>query len=441
MKNYTNSINMMDLLARIAPLARTLACEATDKAFNIMKEYIPTAKIEGYSTGSKVWTWTIPPRWEVNKAQISMNGQVLIDYSDHPLTLVNYSRPFKGRVSNAELKKHLWSDPSQPNAIPYVFKYYQDNWGFCVPHTKLDEFNSDFYDVEVDVSLDAGKLNVFYDFLSGTSKKTFIICSNICHPAQVNDSLTGVAVGIDIMNRLRARKERKYSYLFLAVPEQIGSIAYFANNPIVIENSIGGFFSEMLGTSGPMVGQKTRDGDTYFDFLMEQSLKSRVKDYRIVPFLKSAANDEKVMDSPGVDIPSFAITRAPYREYHTSDDNMSIIKDYNLEEARDVLQNVIDFMEADYVPRLRNPGPVFLSGYDLYPNWYDDPTLLPLWSSFIDVMPKIEGRLSVIEIAKKINCDPEHVFYWCDRFHERGLLDKYEHLVDRRQRSLIGEEN
>lgn len=98
-------------------------------------------------------------------------------------------------------------------------------------------------------------------------------------------------------------------------------------------------------------------------------------------------------------------------------------------------------MEADYVQRLRNPGPVFLSGYDLYPNWYDDPTLLPLWSSFIDVMPKIEGRLSVIEIAKKINCDPEHVFYWCDRFHERGLLDKYEHLVDRRQRSLIGEEN
>ncbi len=108
-----------------------------------------------------------------------------------------------------------------------------------------------------------------------------------------------------------------------------------------------------------------------------------------------------------------------------------------MREARNVLQNVIDYMEADYVPRLINPGPVFLSGHDLYPKWYYDSDLLPIWNSFIDIMPAIEGRLSVVEIAMKINCDPAHVFYWCDRFHEKGLLNIDEHLVARRQRSLI----
>jgi aminopeptidase-like protein len=438
MITYKDTIDMMELLSKIAPLERTLANKATDQAFSILKESLPSGKVEGFASGKKVWSWTIPKRWECKKGRIISEGRVLLDIKSHPLHLVNYSRPFKGRVSHEELMKHLFSDPNQPDAIPFVFKYYQDDWGFCIEHSRREIFNSDFYDIEVDTVLEDGNLNVFYDYLPGNSKETFIICSDICHPTQVNDSLTGVAVGIDIMKRLHARKERKYNYLFLALPETIGSIAFLAHHPEFIENTVGGFFSEMLGTNGPMVGQKTRAGNTYFDFLLDQKLNASNKDYKIVDFLKSASNDEKVMDSPGVDIPTFAITRSPYREYHTSDDNMSIIKEYNLRESRDVLQSIIDDFEKDYIPRLKYPGHIFLSGYGLYPNWYDDPTLKPAWDSFIEIMPMIDGKLSVVEIAQKVGCNPELVFYWCDRFEEKGLVKKYEYKVKRAEKNLVG---
>jgi aminopeptidase-like protein len=218
LKRYVDTIDMIELLSKIAPLERTLACLATDKTFEILKEYLPDGRVEGYPSGKKVWTWTIPQRWEVRSASISVNGEVLVDVKDHPLHLVNYSRPFSGKVSHEELMKHVHSVPDQPDSIPYVFKFYQDQWGFCVPHNRRHIFKSDFYDVDIDVSFEQGDMNVFVDYLQGDNKETFIICSNVCHPTQVNDSLTGVAVGIDIMNRLRQRVSRKYSYLYLAVP-------------------------------------------------------------------------------------------------------------------------------------------------------------------------------------------------------------------------------
>ena len=428
----------MKLLSELAPLPRTLACNATDEALRILKDNLGSGFIEGYETGSTVWSWKIPKRWEAHKASIVSNGVKLIDLQDHHLHLINYSQPFSGRVSHAELMNHIHTDPLRPNSIPYIFKFYQQDWGFSLQHNKLKLFKSDFYDVEIDVSFEEGLLNIFYDYLPGDNQECFIICSNVCHPTQVNDSLTGAVVGLDIFKRLKDRKNRKYSYLFLAVPETIGSIAFLAKNTKFIENSVGGFFSEMLGTDGPIVGQQTMAGNTYLDFLMENSLINSGQDFSIVPFLKSASNDEKVLDSPGVDIPTFSITRAPYPEYHSSDDNLQIIKESNLRESRDLLQMIIDNLESDYIPRLKFPGHIFLSGYDLYPNWYDDPKLLEYWNSFIDIMPHIDGKLSVFEIAKKVNCDPEVVFYWCDKFVEKGLAKKFDFTLKRIDKSIVG---
>ena len=72
-----------------------------------------------------------------------------------------------------------------------------------------------------------------------------------------------------------------------------------------------------------------------------------------------------------------------------------------LQEARDVVQNLILNLEHDFIPRLKHPGPVFLSGHGLYPNWTEDPSLSPIWQSFVDIMPAIDGYLSTVEIAKK----------------------------------------
>lgn len=438
---------MMELLRAIGPLSRTLASVQTDQAFSLVQAALQPATqggaktaVESYPTGEKVWTWTIPPRWELQSASIKFSGKQLLDGTEHPLATVNYSQPFRGRVTKTELLRHLHSAPQRPSARPFVFSFYQEQWGFCVSENWLQEFrlqhsDDSLFDVEIDSRFEAGDFKVLASFLPGESRETFVICSNICHPGQVNDSLTGLAASVDLAARLAAREKRKYSYLFLIVPETIGSIAYFAHHPEMIERAVGGLFSEMLGTTGPMVGQLSRDGATYWDRALQLALgdwqTKTGESTRCVPFLKSAANDEKVMDSPGVNIPTVSVTRYPYPEYHTSDDCVELIDAKRLADSRDLLLNFIDWIEADYVPCLVHPGPVFLSGYDLYPDWRSKPELKPKWDAFIDVMYAIDGKRSVVELAYDLKCSPETVRYWCDGFAGKGLLTKQPKLVRR----------
>jgi len=432
MKRYQDQVDMMALLGEIAPLARTLASNDTDKALGILAGFLPGATIEGFQSGSVAWSWTIPHRWELSSATIKANGKTLVDVAWSPLHVINYSQPFKGTVGREELLKHLRTLPERPQAIPFSFSFYEPVWGFSIPHAWLSRFTSDTYEVEINSRFEDGHLNTLSLFIPGESKETFVICSNICHPAQVNDSLTGVAVAVDIATRLLATKHRKYSYLIMVVPETIGSIAFLASHPEIIKASVGGFFSEMLGTDGPMVGQRTRRRDGYWDKILEDVLSNSDLPHKMVNFLKSAGNDEKVLDSPGVDIPTFSLTRYPYPEYHTSDDNINLIDVDRLREGRDVLQGVIDFAEGDYIPVLNQPGPVFLSGHDLYPNWRDDPSLLPIWQSFIDVMYAIDGVHSVVELAAMRQIPMSHFFYWTDAFAEKGLLTKRPFVLGRK---------
>ncbi len=422
MTQYPDEIDMMELLARLAPLKRTLACADTDEALRIVKEHLPGAAIEGFACGSGAWSWTLPQRWEIGRATVRSNGETLIDSEWNALHVVNYSQPFRATVGRDELLKHLHSDPERPESIPFRFAFYNRDWGFCIPHAWRERFTADSYDVEITSRFEGGTLNVLTYFLAGESQETFLICADVCHPLQVNDSLTGLAVAVDILKRLSLRSHRKYSYLLLVVPETIGSLAYLANHPEAISTTVGACFTEMLGTPGPLVAQRTRKGVTYWDGLLAAVLKASGLPHKIVPFLKSAANDEKVLDSPGVEIPTFSITRYPYPEYHTSDDNLALIDVERLREARDVLQAIIDWAEVDFVPVLNQPGPIFLSGHGLHPDWRADSSLLPIWNSFIDVMYSIDNRTSFVQLAIEKDIALTHFRYWVDAFANKGLL-------------------
>ena len=56
-------------------------------------------------------------------------------YADHPLHVVSYSLPFEGMVTREELLQHLHVHPRLPEAIPFVFKYYDRDWGLCASQT------------------------------------------------------------------------------------------------------------------------------------------------------------------------------------------------------------------------------------------------------------------------------------------------------------------
>lgn len=420
-----DAIDMMRLLAELGPLPRTLACRATDRAYDIIAAAVPGAVVEGYPCGSPAWSWTIPPRWELTRAVVrSLDGRVLLSSDDHHLHCVNYSQPFTGRVSREELLSHLHTYPDRPRAIPFVFYFYDRKWGLCLQHERLSAFTDDYYDVEIDCTFEDGEFRVLSALLPGERPEEFLICANVCHPTQANDSLTGLVAGVDIFMRLAARPSRKYSYRLLIVPETIGSIAYMSRHPEVAQRAVGGFFSEMLGTSGEPVLQASRRGNTYWDLVAEEALQASGLGYRRVAFMQSASNDEKCLDAPGVGIPMVSLTRYPYPEYHSDADNVSLIDVTRLRECRDALQAMIDLAEADYVPVLKQPGPIFLSGHGLRPDVHNDPAAAGMMASFYDVMYALDGDLSVCQTARRIGRSAKEVRYWTDAFASKGLLDK-----------------
>ena len=188
-EKYTDQIDMLALLAELAPLHRTLANQDTDKALQIVAATLPGSQIEGHRSGTPIWSWTVPRRWEFKTATIKAKGETLVDAAWSALHVINYSQPFKGTISREELLRHLRTFPDRPDAIPFAFNFYEPAWGFSVPHSWLARFTHESYEVEIDSRFEDGDLNTLTLMIPGESKETFVICSNICHPLQVNDSL------------------------------------------------------------------------------------------------------------------------------------------------------------------------------------------------------------------------------------------------------------
>ncbi len=139
MKNYAS---ILDVIKEIYPLHRTLASEGTDRALEIVGEYMPDAagySLETYAPLTPVWTWKVPERYVVHAAYlVSEDGRRLIDFADNPLHLVSYSLPTDCWVTFEQLEPHLYYNAKRPAAIPWMFKYYERSWGFCLSKDAFD---------------------------------------------------------------------------------------------------------------------------------------------------------------------------------------------------------------------------------------------------------------------------------------------------------------
>ena len=128
-----------------------------------------------------------------------------------------------------------------------------------------------------------------------------------------------------------------------------------------------------------------------------------------------------VSNGPGYDIPTPSLTRWPYPEYHTSDDNPDIIDEQNLGEALAVFMDLWHTLEANYYPRRSFKGPVMLSRHGLWVDWRIDRELNLATEK---IMMMLEGDKSVIDIAFELGLPLETVRRYLDRFAEAGLIEK-----------------
>ena len=134
--------SLKSVLGEILPLHRTLASDDMEKTFDIIGSYLPASanyQVEVYTPGTQVWTWRVPEKYIVHEAYLEVAGRRVIDFKNNPLHIISYSLPIDKTLTWDELAPHLRFNEKRPHAIPWEFKYYERDWGFCLSKNQFDE--------------------------------------------------------------------------------------------------------------------------------------------------------------------------------------------------------------------------------------------------------------------------------------------------------------
>ncbi len=405
-------MTMLDLINELWYLPRELVSDGFDQALFRLAEEIPM-QIHRFPSGEKCWTWRVPEKWTCREAFLeTLDGRRLIDYADHPLHIMSYSLPFEGVVTREELLKHLHVHARLPDAIPFVFKYYERDWGLCCSQSLRDRLQDSQYRVVIRTQFEPGELKVGEIVIPGQSPQTFMLVAHLCHPAMVNDDLTGVVVGLEVARELlqRVKEGRKpyYTYRLVILPETIGSVAYLSHHEHLIPDMAGGLFLEMLGNDSPHALQHSFQSQSQVDKCLNAALISLDPQSYIGEYRSVINNDERQFNAPGVRVPMLSLSRVeapdsatrPYREYHSSEDTPAIVTEERLAESRAVVLGLIDAWEHNQYVVNRFKGEIFCSGYGI---WIDYRTNPEGHRRLFDIMERCDGEHSIADIAAELN--------------------------------------
>lgn len=419
--------SMAEMVEALWQLPRDLISDGYDAALRALGDVLPV-KVDEYGSGTECWSWIVPEKWTCREAYLeTLDGKRLFSYADHPLHVVSYSLPFEGVVSREELDAHLHVHGKIPEAIPFIFKYYERDWGLCCSRKQKEDLRDDSYRVVIRTDFSYGTLKVGEVLIPGESDETFVLCTHLCHPGMFNDDMSGVAVSVAVARELLRRPKRRYSYLLLIVPETIGSVAYLSRHADLIPRLKGGLFLEMLGLPYPHALQLSFSGDTQVDRSLALALKDFDPEGWTGPFRTIIGNDERQFNGPGVRVPMLSLSRVrpsthpdwPYPQYHSSHDVPDADSVDRLAVSRDLVLKMVDALEGNRVPVNRFQGEVFCSRYGIHIDPYTNPEGS---RSLFDVMFLIDGTRSIVDIASACGVSFESVRQTVEELARHGLV-------------------
>lgn len=344
---------MYELCERLFPICRSITGDGVRKTLQMLVEvYGNEINIHEVPTGTKVFDWTVPKEWNIKEAYIeNSKGQRVIDFKNNNLHVVGYSLPVDKFVDLQELKSVVYTQPDQPDAIPYVTSYYKECYGFCMSQNQLDKLPEDTYHIVIDSELKEGSLTYGEIIIPGDTEEEVFLSTYICHPSMANNELSGPVVATFLAKWLNLLVKRRYTYRIIFIPETIGAITYLSKNlQYLKEHVIAGFNLSCVGDNRTFSYVESRYGDTLADKAAKNVLSFYYPDYKTYSFLKRGS-DERQYNAPGVDLPVCAICRSKYGEYpeyHTSKDNLELISPEGLLGAYEVYQQCILSLENNY---------------------------------------------------------------------------------------------
>src|SRR5204862_1148447 len=202
-------------------------------------------------------------------------------------------------------------------------------------------------EVVVDSALGAVCLTYGECILPGTTSDEILISIHSCHPSLANDNLSGMAVGAFLANHLASRP-RAHTFRFLFIPGTIGSITWLAQHDSEARRIRHGLVLSCLGDRGHATYKRSRRGTAMIDRAAAHVLalggSHEIMDF--VPY----GYDERQYCSPGFDLPVGCLTRTPngrFPEYHTSDDNLQLVRPECLADTLRKCLLVFDVLERN----------------------------------------------------------------------------------------------
>ena len=416
---------MYKLAVRLFPICRSITGDGFRQSLAIIREQVPEMQVFEVPTGTQVFDWTVPREWNIRGGWIRRkNGETVIDFRDSNLHVLGYSVPVHKTVSREELLEHVYTQPEQPDWIPYVTSYYKERWGFCMSERQKQQLTDDEYEVCIDSTLADGSLTYGELIVPGETDEEVFFSTYLCHPSMANNELSGPCLMTALIRYVQSLANRRYTYRFIIVPETIGSITYLSRHLTEMQQHVkAGFVLSCVGDDRTYSMVSTKYEDTLADRVLQNVLRFHYPDYIRYSFMKRAS-DERQYGSAGVGLPVCAFCRSKYHEYpeyHTSADDLSLISPEGLQGSYEVMVKVIDALEHNRHYCMTVPCEPQLGKRGLYPTiqqkgTYDAFRALQHFTAYAD------GRNDLIDISNFIGTPVDQLIPIVGKLMEHQLL-------------------
>jgi len=337
---------MYGVINDLYPICRSITGDGVRSTLERIRKIIPLT-VHEVPSGTAVFDWVVPLEWNIKDAYIiTPTGEKIAEFRKNNLHVLNYSIPVRKKVNLDELKQHLFSLPAHPDWIPYRTSYYNENWGFCVKHNQLQSLPDGEYEVFIDSTLADGHLTYGEYVIQGETNEEILVSCHVCHPSLCNDNLSGIALSSHLADYL-SKQRLRYTYRFLFIPGTIGSITWLSLNEGKAGNIKHGLVVTCVGDGGAFSYKKSRRESAEIDRAVLHVLRNTGEDFREIDFYPYGY-DERQYCSPGFNLAVGSLSRSShgqYPEYHTSADNLELVKPQYLKESFETFVDVFDVLE------------------------------------------------------------------------------------------------
>jgi aminopeptidase-like protein len=412
------------LAAELFPICRSITGNGVRASLDVMRRHVDIV-VHEVPTGTRVFDWTIPKEWNIRAAHIkNARGEAIVDFADSNLHVQGYSVPVSGTMPLAELRRHLYTLPDQPDLIPYRTSYWSETWGFCLTHNQAAALPDGDYEVLIDSTLHDGALTYGEYLHRGASEDEFLLTAHICHPSLANDNCSGLALLTLLAGHLR-RQRTRLSYRFLFSPGTIGPITWLARNEAGARRIVHGLVVAGVGDGGGPTYKKSRRGDAAIDRAAAHVLRHAFDAPKVIEF-EPYGYDERQFCSPGFDLPVGLLQRSrfgTFPEYHTSADNLGFIAPQHLAESLRTIWRIIEIAEHDFTPLNLSPkGEPQLGRRGLYATTGGDRDGPARAMAYLWVLNQADGSKTLLDIAERAGM-PFHVLLGAARaLQQAGLI-------------------